>query len=111
MSSLGSSGDLYTKVATNVNQGLDMIDNQKPGLIFLGSWLGLLILLFFIILPGLIFLLIWKILRWAGLSNGWVFFIYILIIAIVALVATLQAKNLTNAYRSLLNRGTYVPQN
>ena len=106
MSVLEANTQTYSRVMNRIYDSTDRIDQCHPGVLFLAIWFAILLALFLAILPGLIFLFIWKLLRWAGLSNGWVFLILLIITGIVALIFVLN-KDLLIKRVKMTNNGIF----
>jgi len=65
---------------------------------FFAAWIGFIILLLVISIPAIIIVLIWVMLKYFGLSNGWCIFIFIVLSLILVGAAWSQMKKLKPAY-------------
>lgn len=63
---------------------------------FFAAWIGFLLLLLVISIPAIIIVLIWVMLKYFGLSNGWSIFIFIVLSLIIVGAFWSQMKKLKN---------------
>jgi len=66
---------------------------------FLMAFVAVVISLFLIILPGLLFLLAWNALRSIGVSVGWIFFIIVVIVILLAWLAYANYKQVERVWQ------------
>lgn len=100
MSALNDYNESYHKKIINI---IDKIRCDRPVLVFFYAWIIFLCLIFIVILPGLLFLFGWKITNWIGIPNGWIFVIFVLLVALAAIFFAVYAERICNYLRCLKN--------